>query len=711
MSDPRPIGVFDSGVGGLTVLREIIRRTPLEPTLYLGDNDRAPYGTRSDDEVLAFSTQSLDALVERDVKALVVACNTSTAVGLAAFRQRYDLPVLGVVRPGAAAAALATRNRRVGVIATPATIRSHAYLDAIKVENPAVNVVEHATPALVPMVEAGELSGAVAEATIAESLAPLLPPSRHPAGPGSDRDGRPPADAIDTLLLGCTHYPLLRPLFVELLGDDVAIVEFGDGDGLGARRAAERQPTRGTGRDDAIAYPDDHRRPRPVRGGRWPPVRAGVRVGRVGGARSARRMSGKRASDSWRDDRAWQAGILIGSALGAAATLVGRQMERRARQGLVDWATVERLAIGRLVSAPGALSAEELRASEPEYAAAMDRIVPALSEALGTELPGVVERSGVVDRAGWVRANTASFASLIGKLEHDLLDQVVPAGGGFTVAAMALANRWITTRQLGVLLGFMGQRVLGQYDLALLSAEAAPGRLLFVEENIRQTARALGVPLASFRTWIALHETTHAFEFEAHPWLRPYLASRLERQLTLFGRDVRGMGQEAMKGLGRALRGEGGGEHWMERLMTDEQKALFRETQAVMSLLEGFSDYVMDEVGQGLVPDVETIRAKFDERRTRRTPFERAMLRLTGMDLKLDQYKKGELFVRAVADARGPEALRRLWAGPDSLPRDGEIEAPERWIARVLDGVSTETASTKPPAPPLLADPADRPAQ
>ena len=98
---------------------------------------------------------------------------------------------------------------------------------------------------------------------------------------------------------------------------------------------------------------------------------------------------------------------------------------------------------------------------------------------------------------------------------------------------MALANRWLTTRQLGVLLGFMGQRVLGQYDLALLSAEAAPGRLLFVEENIRQTAKALGVPLDSFRTWIALHETTHAFEFEAHPWLRPYLASRLERQLTL----------------------------------------------------------------------------------------------------------------------------------------------------------------------------------
>lgn len=209
MPDPRPIGVFDSGVGGLTVLREIIRRLPDESTLYLGDNARAPYGVRSDDEVLAFSTESLDALVERDVKTLVVACNTSTAVGLGAFRRRYDLPVLGVIRPGAAAAALATRNRRVGVIATPATIRSHAYLDAIKDENPSLDVFEHATPALVPLVEAGELTGSLAESTVADALAPLV-------GDGA---------TIDTLLLGCTHYPLIRPLIAELTGETVAIVD------------------------------------------------------------------------------------------------------------------------------------------------------------------------------------------------------------------------------------------------------------------------------------------------------------------------------------------------------------------------------------------------------------------------------------------------------------------------------------------------------
>jgi coenzyme F420 biosynthesis associated uncharacterized protein len=408
-------------------------------------------------------------------------------------------------------------------------------------------------------------------------------------------------------------------------------------------------------------------------------------------------MSDDRRGGTWRDDRAWQAGILIGSALGAAATVVGRRLERSARSGLVDWPAVERLAIARLERAPGALTAAELGDAELAYAEAMARIVPALSAALGTELPGVVDRSGVVDRAGWVRANTVNFASLIGKLERELLDQVVPRGGGLATASMAIANRWITTRQLGFLLGFMGQRVLGQYDLALLSAEATPGKLLFVEENIRATARSLGVPLGPFRTWIALHETTHAFEFEAHPWLRPYLADRLERQMALVGGDVRQMGRDALQGLGRALRGEDdGGGHWMERMMGEEQRRLFRETQAVMSLLEGFSDYVMDEVGKDLVPDVERISQRFHERRTNRTPFERAILRITGMDLKMEQYRTGEAFVRAIAAARGRDALTHLWDGPESLPRDGEIAAPERWIARVLDGQESRAEQADP---------------
>jgi coenzyme F420 biosynthesis associated uncharacterized protein len=122
----------------------------------------------------------------------------------------------------------------------------------------------------------------------------------------------------------------------------------------------------------------------------------------------------------------------------------------------------------------------------------------------------------------------------------------------------------------------------------------------------------------------------------------------------------------------------------MERLMTDEQRRLFRETQAVMSLLEGFSDYVMDEVGRELVPDVARISARFHERREHRSAMERAILRLTGLDLKLEQYKRGERFVREIARLAGPAALRRLWEGPETLPTESELESPRRWVDRVM---------------------------
>jgi coenzyme F420 biosynthesis associated uncharacterized protein len=393
-------------------------------------------------------------------------------------------------------------------------------------------------------------------------------------------------------------------------------------------------------------------------------------------------VSGPRRTGSRSSATVWQAGFLVGAALGAAVTVLGRRAEVEARSGLVDWAAVERVAEARLRRAPGRLSPADIAAAAPAYDAAMRRVVPALERTLETPLPGIVERVGVVDRAGWVQANLVTFSALFGRLEGDLLDQVVPPGAGLGKASLALANRWVTTRQFGLLLGYLGQRVLGQYDLALLSAEAEPGRLLFVEENIRHTAGVLGVPLDPFRTWIALHETTHAFEFEAHPWLRPYLAERLERQLGGLSRSVGDLGRDARSALGRALRGGDG--HWLEWLMSDEQRRLFRESQAVMSLLEGFSDHVMDEAGRDIVPGVETISARFHARRTSRTPMERAILRLTGLDLKLEQYARGERFVAAVERAAGPAGLRRLWESPETLPREGELERPERWLRRVV---------------------------
>jgi glutamate racemase len=230
MADPRPIGFFDSGVGGLTVLVEVMRRLPREDTIYLGDNARTPYGPRPDAEVVRFSTECLDALAERDVKAIVVACNTSTAIALPVLRRRYALPILGVVRPGATAAALATRTRAVGVIATQATVRSHAYFEAIKEEDPFVEVYEHATPELVPLVEAGALTGPQVEAALRRSLAPLLGWQAVADGADDGPEGSfvfpmPSGARIDTLLLGCTHYPLLGPLIRGIVGEEIAVID------------------------------------------------------------------------------------------------------------------------------------------------------------------------------------------------------------------------------------------------------------------------------------------------------------------------------------------------------------------------------------------------------------------------------------------------------------------------------------------------------
>ena len=207
--DPRPIGVFDSGVGGLTVLSELHRRLPGERTVYLGDNARAPYGPRPAHEVSRFTIEAVDWLLAQDVKLLVLACNTATSRALPEVRRRSSVPVLGVVRPGAVAAAAATRAREVGVIATAGTVESGAYHDAIVEADAAIEVAQLACPELVPMVEAGVLDGRRAESVLRAYLEPMQ--AAHPG--------------MDTLLLGCTHYPLLRDPIERIVGPGVAVVD------------------------------------------------------------------------------------------------------------------------------------------------------------------------------------------------------------------------------------------------------------------------------------------------------------------------------------------------------------------------------------------------------------------------------------------------------------------------------------------------------
>lgn len=203
----RPIGVFDSGVGGLTVVHELLERLPGESLVYFGDTARVPYGPKSRTTVTRFSFEIVDLLSRHDVKAVVVACNTATAYALPALRERFDLPLVGVVGPGARAAAAATETGRIGVIGTHGTISSGAYAEALRTLDSEIEVVARACPLFVPLVEEGMADHAATRLLATEYLAPFA------------------GGAVDTLILGCTHYPLLKGVIAETLGDRVRLID------------------------------------------------------------------------------------------------------------------------------------------------------------------------------------------------------------------------------------------------------------------------------------------------------------------------------------------------------------------------------------------------------------------------------------------------------------------------------------------------------
>lgn len=391
-------------------------------------------------------------------------------------------------------------------------------------------------------------------------------------------------------------------------------------------------------------------------------------------------MSVAIAASRLRSSRALRMGVALG--LGVAARAIATRATANTPAGLVDWDRAERIARRRLRNAPGRLSSQQLEATERAYARHMDRVVPLLEERLGAELPGVVERHAVVSRGDWASANMATFKALIAHLEPHLAPSL--RDGSRRSGVAAATNRLITTGQVGFLLGYLGSRVLGQYDVALLSAEQEPGRLLYVEENIRATARLVKVPIDDFRLWVALHETTHAFELEAHPWLRPYIRERMERQVALFAQETRRLQRHGLVHLARRWR-TAAAEGSIRGFLSPEQRQLFKETQLVMSLMEGFSDWVMDQVGAEVLPDVESIRRRFEaRRRQRRRAIDRFMARLTGMDIKLEQYRRGERFVSGVYRVGGSAAIDHLWDGPATLPTDHEMDDPAAWVRRVV---------------------------
>jgi glutamate racemase len=207
VADPRPIGVFDSGIGGLTVLQALWCHLPSESTVYLGDTARVPYGTKSADVVTRYAVKNAEFLLARDIKLLVVACNTASSVALPALERALAVPVVGVIDPGAGAAIARTRSGRVGVIGTPGTIRSGAYQRALEQLRPGVHVSVKACPLFVPLAEEGWTEGEVPRLVAREYLAELS------------------AEGVDVLVLGCTHYPLLREVISSVVGQGIALVD------------------------------------------------------------------------------------------------------------------------------------------------------------------------------------------------------------------------------------------------------------------------------------------------------------------------------------------------------------------------------------------------------------------------------------------------------------------------------------------------------
>lgn len=203
----RPIGVFDSGIGGLTVLKEIIKEMPNESTIYLGDTARVPYGIRSPDTVTRYSLENTHFLSSKDIKLLVVACNTASSVSLEIIKRNISAPVVGVIEPGAKAAVRTTRNKKVGVIGTEATIRSSSYAKSIKSFDEDIEVFHLACPLFVPIVEEGWIEGEIATMIAEKYLKDI-----------KDK-------GIDTLVLGCTHYPLLKGVISKVMGDNVTLID------------------------------------------------------------------------------------------------------------------------------------------------------------------------------------------------------------------------------------------------------------------------------------------------------------------------------------------------------------------------------------------------------------------------------------------------------------------------------------------------------
>jgi coenzyme F420 biosynthesis associated uncharacterized protein len=361
---------------------------------------------------------------------------------------------------------------------------------------------------------------------------------------------------------------------------------------------------------------------------------------------------------------------------------------------MVDWNLAVATAT-RLVRPGPDVSRDEARAVVAElrrHAKASEEHVRGFTR-MGTE--GVHDTPVlVVDRPGWVRANVAGFRELLKPLLEKMQERRGNTPGG---AVLGAVGGKVTGVELGMLLSFLSSRVLGQYETfapatrELPAGENGGGRLLLVAPNIVHVERELDVQPHDFRLWVCLHEETHRTQFTAVPWLRDHLEGEIQSFLgetevdpmTVLER-IREAAQSLAGGRPEGEEDEDGGRSLVEIVQTPAQREILGRLTAVMSLLEGHADFVMDGVGPAVVPSVAEIREKFQQRRAKgASRLDMALRKLLGLDAKLRQYRDGERFVRAVVDEVGMDGFNRVWTSPNTLPTKSEIAKPADWVARV----------------------------
>ena len=343
---------------------------------------------------------------------------------------------------------------------------------------------------------------------------------------------------------------------------------------------------------------------------------------------------------------------------------------------LVDWGTAAET--GRRVggSGPAAPAVERARMRE-ELAGAAPLAESLIGEFTGLSMPGGFRsRPWAMSRGEWVGANLAGLQRLL----EPLAQRILPEG-----APRSDLRRRALGAQIGVLLGYVSRKVLGQYDAFLPPDD--DGLLYFVGPNLLEVERRFALPPSDFRLWVVIHEVTHRVQFGATPWLRPYLERLIGRYLETVQVDSR----EVLAQLRRAVEAARSGADWrgingVLLMMTDEQRTLFAKMQSLMTLLEGHASFVMNTVAEGHVQDLGRMRRALNERRRSRGGVEKAFQQAIGFDSKVQQYAAGERFVGGVVQASGMDGFNRVWRDEANLPGPEEIVDPARWVGRVARG-------------------------